>query len=203
MAVDKRFRNATFIVYPDSAPDNWIEILREQRVPFIVSPLHDKDKDLGEKDGNLCELPKKAHYHVAITCDGNKSLDYFNFLAKSVNGTIAWKIENLRSMLRYFCHLDNPEKYQYPVNELRSFCGANVKDAMLMEGYELTQECMRIQSFIRKMKFESFEEFTNYLNDNKHVDWYHIVTAQRTAYFSALMKDHFYIKQAKEKNKHA
>lgn len=200
MAVDKRFRNACFLVYPDSAPDDWIEILRSQRVPFIVSPLHDKDKDLGELDGNLCELPKKPHYHVAVTCDGNKPLSYFTELAKSVNGTIAWKIENLRSMLRYFCHLDNPEKYQYPMNEMRSFCGASVKDAMLIEGYELTSECMKIQTFIQQMKFSDFHTFTNYLKDNGLFDWYHIVTAQRTAYFSAYMKDIYIVKKVKEKN---
>ena len=49
MAVDNRFRNACFLVYPDSAPVDWIEILRAQKVPVIVSPLHDKDKDLGEE----------------------------------------------------------------------------------------------------------------------------------------------------------
>ena len=31
------------VVYPESAPDNWIEILEETRIQFAVSPLHDKD----------------------------------------------------------------------------------------------------------------------------------------------------------------
>lgn len=198
---DTRFRNACFLVYPDSAPANWVEILREQRVPFIVSPLHDKDKDLGERDGDLCELPKKPHYHVAILCDGNKPQSYFDDLAKSVNGTYSWKIQNLRSMLRYFCHLDNPEKYQYSVNEMRSFCGASVKDAMQMEGTELTQECKRIQTFVKQMHFTNFHEFTDYLNENHLDDWYHIVTSQRTAYFSAYCRDIYYCSQEKEKSK--
>ena len=30
-------------VYPDSAPEDWLEILRDLKIPFCVSPLHYKD----------------------------------------------------------------------------------------------------------------------------------------------------------------
>ena len=30
----------SFICYPDSAPDNWREILKAYHIPFAVSPLH-------------------------------------------------------------------------------------------------------------------------------------------------------------------
>ncbi|MDU2191324.1 MAG: Rep family protein, partial [Klebsiella pneumoniae] len=38
-----RTRNFTTIVYPESAPENWLEILQQLFVPALVSPLHDKD----------------------------------------------------------------------------------------------------------------------------------------------------------------
>lgn len=31
------------VVYPQSAPEDWVELLRETYIQFAVSPLHDKD----------------------------------------------------------------------------------------------------------------------------------------------------------------
>ncbi|MDU7039740.1 MAG: Rep family protein, partial [Lactococcus lactis] len=56
---DTRTRNWTFFVYPESAPSNWREILDSYHVPWIESPLHDKDVN---SDGEI----KKAHWHVLL-----------------------------------------------------------------------------------------------------------------------------------------
>ena len=53
---DERKRNYATLVYPDSAPENWQEILSELKVPVFISPLHDKDVNADGK-------PKKPHYH--------------------------------------------------------------------------------------------------------------------------------------------
>lgn len=198
ITTDNRFRNAVFLVYPESAPEDWIEILRNQHVPFIVSPLHDKDKDLSELDGDLQLVSKKAHWHVAIMCDGNKPLKYFCDLSKSVNGSTAWKIQNLRSMLRYFCHFDNPEKYQYPVNDIRCYCGASYDDAMELTGNELTDECNRIIIFCQENGIRSFSGLVNTLSYQGYRDWLHIVTSQRTYFFAAYLKDKFFISKEKQ-----
>ena len=191
-----RIRNATFLVYPDSAPENWIEILREQHVPFIVSPLHDKDKDLSELDGDLCLLPKKAHYHVAICCEGVHSLDYFQDLSKLVNGTIAWKIENLRSMLRYFCHMDNPEKYQYNPNDLRAYCGADLSALYKLQGQQLLDAVRNIIQTVREQGIFSFQDLVYYLHDSNQEDWLAIVTQQASIFFSAFMRDRYFLNKA-------
>lgn len=39
----KRTRNYATVVYPESAPADWIRLLQEQCVPALISPLHDKD----------------------------------------------------------------------------------------------------------------------------------------------------------------
>ena len=39
-----RAKDWTFIVYPESAPENWRSILADKlQVKAIISPLHDKD----------------------------------------------------------------------------------------------------------------------------------------------------------------
>lgn len=45
-----------FEFYPDSAPENWREIINSWLVDCLVSPLHDSDVN---EDGT----PKKPHWH--------------------------------------------------------------------------------------------------------------------------------------------
>ena len=39
----QRSNTWTLLLYQDSAPENWEDKLKELHIPFIVSPLHDKD----------------------------------------------------------------------------------------------------------------------------------------------------------------
>ena len=37
-----RTRNYATVIYPESAPDNWMQILSESKIPMFISPLHQK-----------------------------------------------------------------------------------------------------------------------------------------------------------------
>ena len=63
---EKRTRNFATVVYPESAPENWMDILNDYHVPAFVSPLH-------EFDFNATGETKKAHYHVMVMYDNVKS----------------------------------------------------------------------------------------------------------------------------------
>lgn len=56
-------RHWMYIVYPESAPKDWMQQLEATGVKFAVSPLHDKDKLV---DGKY----KKKHWHVILIFDG-------------------------------------------------------------------------------------------------------------------------------------
>ena len=52
-----RTRNYATVVYPESAPENWQQIISESKIPVFISPLHDQDiNPTGEH--------KKSHFHV-------------------------------------------------------------------------------------------------------------------------------------------
>ena len=54
---NQKGRAWAFVMYPESMPTNFYELLEQTGLPFAISPLHDKDLDpTGE--------PKKPHYHV-------------------------------------------------------------------------------------------------------------------------------------------
>ena len=57
---DTRARNWSWIVYPESAPENWRTLLDEMGEKWIESPLH--DKDVNETTNEI----KKAHWHIII-----------------------------------------------------------------------------------------------------------------------------------------
>ena len=58
MAKEKA-RFFTFLLYPDSVPEDWISKLELLDVPIAISPLHDSDKSSVEG-----QEYKKAHWHI-------------------------------------------------------------------------------------------------------------------------------------------
>ena len=42
---DSRTRNWTIVIYPDSAPNNWREIIDDWHIEWVESPLHENDEN--------------------------------------------------------------------------------------------------------------------------------------------------------------
>lgn len=100
----------TFIVYPESAPDDWEDILAGLTYCYC---LHDKDVD---KDGEL----KKAHIHVILVFDGPTTYNVVKELTDRLNGPIPQPVRSLRGMIRYLIHADNKNKYHYDRDDIVS-----------------------------------------------------------------------------------
>lgn len=115
---EARSKNWATIVYPDSAPDNWLDILGDMKIEVFVSPLHDKDKNpTGEE--------KKAHYHVIIMFPSVKTDVQACEVFRAFGGVGCERIASIRGYARYLCHLDNPEKHIYDTKEVLAFGGAD------------------------------------------------------------------------------
>lgn len=113
-----RTRNFATVVYPDSAPDHWMDILNEFHVPAFISPLHYSDVN---PDGEM----KKPHWHVLIMFDGVKTDEQAKEIFDSINGVGLERVSTLRGYARYLTHMDNPEKFQYDKNDVKQFAGAD------------------------------------------------------------------------------
>lgn len=118
---DKRTRNWMIIVYPDSAPERWEDILDEMHIAWACSPLHDKDTNA---DGT----PKKAHWHIVITFEGVKSYEQVEEISAALHAPIPQRIESIRGAVRYLAHMDNPDKAQYDRKDIRAFGGMEIED---------------------------------------------------------------------------
>lgn len=114
-----RTRNFATVVYPESAPCDWMEYLNQLHISTLISPLHDKDVN---PDGEL----KKPHYHVMLMFES--PVDYETKVAPifvEIGGVGRENVNSARGYARYMCHLDNPEKVQYNASDVRCLGGAD------------------------------------------------------------------------------
>lgn len=89
------------------APDDWVEQLQNTGLPFVVSPLHDKDEN---PDGTK----KKPHWHVIISWSNTTTYRSARALAEDIlHCPLPQILKSVNGMYRYLTHADNPEKHQY------------------------------------------------------------------------------------------
>lgn len=178
---EKQTRTWTAIVYPESLPENWREILDETHLQWIESPLHDKDKNADGTD-------KKPHYHLAVIWDGPARYSTAEKLFKeALNGTIPQACASLRGLVRYMAHLDNPEKWQYNAEEIKAHGGADL-DELLAPTKAYTQKALKeITQYITENQVTEFADFAYYCMSENDA-WFEILTTHNTLYINALIR---------------
>lgn len=154
---DKRKRDLATVVYPDSAPEDWQQILSDYHIPCFVSPLHDMDIN---PDGS----PKKPHYHVMVCFDGKHSDEQFDEIFNAIGGVGREQILSKRGYARYLCHLDNPEKHQYGIWDVLSYGGA---DYIQVIGEIAKYQCIHdMMQFCNENGVIAFSDLLEYARQN-------------------------------------
>lgn len=175
----KRYRNFATVIYPDSAPSDWEQILAACLVPCFVSPLHDRDLNpTGES--------KKPHYHVLLTFDGAKSLDQAKDIFDKIGGVGCEVVNSVRGYARYLCHLDNPEKAQYATDTVHSYCGADyiTTIGLLSDKYKSITE---MEEFCDEYNVLSFYVLSKYARRCRP-DWHRVLCDCATIYMKEFLR---------------
>ena len=161
-------RNWGAVVYPESAPTDWIEILKLKGISFAVSPLHDKDiNPTGEA--------KKPHYHIILCFAGPVTDKTVNQIMEELNQPIAIALESVRGYYRYFTHADNPEKYQYNANEIQTFNAFDVTD--VLNNFEVFQCLKSIQALIQENSIVEYADLMDYLLSNDFHELWNVASS--------------------------
>lgn len=155
----KKGRIWASVLYPESLPKNYEEIIQKWGLPIALSPLHDKDID---PDGSI----KKEHYHIIFYFDGPTTYNHVNDLCKELNGTIPIKLESLRGMYRYHIHIDNPDKYQYDDRDRKLYNGFDSKNADLLTENEIDKMTNELISFIEDNDILEYRDLLYILKEN-------------------------------------
>ena len=145
-------RDWTFIVYPESAPEQWREILDQTHLRWIESPLHDKDVNA---DGEI----KKAHWHILLSFDGPVTLKAVEKIALQLNCPEPRKVSSSKGLVRYMIHKDNPEKFQYSIDEIVAHNGADVASYFEMTHTNKLVLMKEIVNFIVKNEIDNYADF--------------------------------------------
>lgn len=170
---DSRSRNWTFIVYPESVPEYWRSYLDDMHIPWIESPLHDKDTNA---DGE----PKKTHIHVLLLFSGKKSYEQIKEITDALNCPIPQICHDARSLTRYFAHLDNPEKWQYNVNDIIGHGGADPVEYLDLLKSKLTVVLKEIFEFCGDYGMTEYSDFIEYCIYHDKQDWFKVATQYST-----------------------
>lgn len=162
----QRTRNFASVVYPESAPANWLEILAEAKIPALVSPLHDRDVN---PDGEV----KKAHYHVLILFEGVKTSEQAKEVFDTIGGVGLEVVQSIRGYARYLCHLDNPDKYQYEQGDVHQFGGADYVSiiGLATDRYKAIAEMI---DFCHDYDIDEFSDLLEYARLH-HFEWFRIL----------------------------
>lgn len=178
---DERTRNWSFVLYPESEPENWRGILDSFHVPWIESPLHDSDL-------NGDETEKKAHRHIAMMFEGKKSYDQVKEITDSLNAPHPQKIANMVGLVRYMAHLDNPEKHQYSPLEIIGHCGADVQAYLRPTSgarHILLQEMI---AYIETNDIREFCDLSLYAMNERGDDWFPLLADNSTVFIDRYIK---------------
>ena len=162
---DTRTRNWSAVVYPESAPENWREILDELHIAWIESPLHDQDTNA---DGT----PKKAHWHIGLFFEGKQSYEKVQEITDELNAPIPQRMKSAKGFVRYMAHLDNPEKHQYSVSEIRSHGGADVKKYLTATAGDRYVCIREMITFIKENEIIELQDLIDYAMENRYDDWF-------------------------------
>lgn len=152
-------RNWAFVLYPESAPSDWIDKLRETGLPCAISPLHDKDINA---DGE----PKKAHHHIILVYSGPTSFNVVNNLCSSLCQPIPQPLESIKGYYRYLTHADNPEKAQYSQSDIKALNGFDYAEYVELTRTEVNTIKMRLQQMIREGDILEYADLCDMLLDS-------------------------------------
>lgn len=177
-------RNWAFVLYPESAPEDWREQLQQTGLPCVISPLHDKDIDPTGQS-------KKPHYHVILVYSGPTAYSVVSALTSSLNQPFPKALESVKGYYRYLTHKDNPEKAQYSELDITTINGFDISDFAELTRSEVNEIIRRTQQLCRDMDIVEYSDLLDYLLDNENFAEHDVVSSHTLLFNSYLRSRRF------------
>ena len=140
--LDEKGYKWTFIVYPDSLPEDWKNKLDNELIRTAISPLHQPEKDGKEEER------KKPHYHIILDfCKSTKTRKQIHTICKDLlNGTECEKVQSPIGIYEYLIHKNHPEREQFKMgfDEIIHLNGFNLEDFTKLENPDNIRQVLQI-----------------------------------------------------------
>lgn len=183
-SAEMRSRIFATVVYPESAPEDWMQRLEGTHIAAMVSPLHCMDTlPTGEQ--------KKEHYHVLWRYAGVKSIAQAQEVVNLIGGAGSVEVvSDYRGYARYLCHLDSPDKAQYSADDVKCFGGANWAEVALSDAERTDALLDEIEDWIDETGCVSYVVLCRYAR-RQRPDWTRCVRTH-TVHLSALIRSAYW-----------
>lgn len=173
----KRARAWWGVLYEESAPDGWREMIAGDLVETLISPLHDRDVN---PDGTA----KKPHYHILVSFKNPTTREIAADTMERWGVVVqrhwpkpgepdSFKVKDFRQAARYLCHLDQADKHRYPTTEVVSI-GAIDYASLVMSASDENEMLDDIFQAMDDYALDSFPKVVRFVKDN-HPEWKVIV----------------------------
>lgn len=127
--------------------DDLVQTVEPHRYAWIIH-----DGDIKSDTGEL----KDPHIHFFAQVESPRSLQWFSDLLEVPINQLQ-KVKSTRAILRYFCHLDNPEKSQYDPCDVKAnfdyqsaIASDNINYSQLYADYSQVGVTITPQQFVKK-----------------------------------------------------
>ena len=164
-STDNRTRTWSFVLYEDSAPENWRDILDDMHIEWIESPWHDKDVNANGET-------KKKHKHILLLFQGKKSYEQIKEITDELQQPIPQRCHNAKALVRYMAHLDNPEKAQYSTADIIAHGGVDLADMLRPSSSERYTLIRDMIDYIRSAGVTEFQDLMDYAASEHFDDWF-------------------------------
>lgn len=162
---DTRTRNWSIVVYPDSAPKNWRELIDNMHIEWVESPLHDKDINANNE-------VKKAHWHILLMFSGVKTYEQVKDISDMLNAPIPERCHSSKGMVRYMAHLDNPDKAQYSISDIIPHGGVDIAELLRpssSERYDIIDEML---DYVKDNCITEIQDLIDYARKYQRERWF-------------------------------
>lgn len=175
MNTDIKYRFWEFIIYPESLPSDWKDILKDTGLPIAISPLHDKDtvtehdmiidkeRHSGYKIGDL----KKSHYHVLVVYRNPTTKNcVFKTFCEPLNTKRLMGFSGIKKRYEYLIHLNEIDKFHYDVMDIQTINEFNLKDFIELTSSEKDEIIKLIIMQIWQTHIVEYSQLVDfYIND--------------------------------------
>lgn len=181
MGKSQKSRYWTNLIYPDSAPGNWINILIQTHLPISISPCHDRDIKnplTGEMD--------KPHFHVLYCFDGPTTQANINRICQDeLNGTVALQVYSVKGLYDYFVHPEDTCKVPYAESDRMNLNGFDIRNYTQLTSQEEIILVKQIKKYIRENQIIEYSELNDFLEEEDLQAFDYVI--HHTIYFNTYL----------------
>ena len=117
--------------------------------------------------------------------DGNKSYEQIKEITDSLGQPIPQKVQNIRGVIRYLAHIDNPEKAQYDKDSIEGHGGIDIQSYLRAQSTDRYSILREMTEYIREHDIIEYCDLVDVALSEHYEDWFPLLADTNCMYISS------------------